>query len=574
MMDTVNSFKGYDKVDEAENQALRKKTRKRIAIIAISAVVLIAVVVGAVVGIVVHKKSSELQINGPSTSSAIQAVCSTTQYKDACTTSLASMQGSNKADPKELFKLTLQIAIDSLSKISSFPDSLADRVDDKRAKAALSDCKSLFEDAIDNLNDSLSSMLSSNGEKIFSSTKIEDVRTWLSSSLTNQETCLDGLSEISPEFRDQMQDVMKNSTEFASNSLAIATKILTILHKLDIPFHRRLLADDFPAWISSKDRKLLQEAVVTPDVVVAQDGSGKFKTIAEAVATVPNKSKKRYVIYVKAGKYKEKVELDKAKWNVMMYGDGPTKTIITGSLNFRDGTQTFATATFVAAGRGFIGKDIGFENTAGPGGHQAVAVRCGSDQSVFYRCSFDGYQDTLYAHSNRQFYRDCNITGTVDFIFGNAAVVFQGCNILPRQPAVNQQVILTAQGKKDPNQNTGISIHQCQLSALGGNITAPTYLGRPWKEYSTTVIMQSTIGSFLHPAGWLSWAGDNSEPPSTIFYAEYLNTGPGSDVSKRVKWAGYKSSISSNQASQYTVDAFIQGSEWLQATGVQYTSNL
>lgn len=198
-----------------------------------------------------------------------------------------------------------------------------------------------------------------------------------------------------------------------------------------------------------------------------------------------------------------------------------------------------------------------------------MAVRSGSDRSVFYRCSFDGFQDTLYAHSNRQFYRECDITGTIDFIFGNAAVVFQNCNILPRQPMPNQFVTITAQGKKDPNQNTGISIQNCVMSPLD-NLTAHTYLGRPWKSFSTTVIMNSQIGAFLSPKGWIEWT-PNVEPPSSIFYAEYQNMGPGSSLDQRVNWAGFKPTISSDQASQYTVQSFIQGDVWLPETQVTFT---
>ncbi|GKV09696.1 hypothetical protein SLEP1_g21156 [Rubroshorea leprosula] len=212
---------------------------------------------------------------------------------------------------------------------------------------------------------------------------------------------------------------------------------------------------------------------------------------------------------------------------------------------------------------------MAFVNSAGPAKHQAVAMRSGSDLSVFYRCAFDAYQDTLYAHSNRQFYRECDITGTIDFIFGNAAVVFQSCKIQPRQPLPNQFNTITAQGKKDPNQNTGISIQKCTFSALNSSLTAQTYLGRPWKEYSTTVIMQSEIGAFLNPLGWIEWVS-NVDPPSTIFYAEYRNTGPGSNVDKRVKWAGYRPTLTEDQAGKYTVGTFIQGSEWLPDTEVVY----
>lgn len=133
-----------------------------------------------------------------------------------------------------------------------------------------------------------------------------------------------------------------------------------------------------------------------------------------------------------------------------------------------------------------------FRNTAGPTKHQAVAVRNGADKSTFYSCSFEGYQDTLYAHSLRQFYRDCDIYGTIDFIFGNAAVVFQNCNMYPRRPLDNQLNAITAQGRTDPNQNTGISIHNCTIKAaddLANSINATqTYLGRPWKEYSRMFI--------------------------------------------------------------------------------------
>ncbi|KVH93309.1 hypothetical protein Ccrd_004644 [Cynara cardunculus var. scolymus] len=97
-------------------------------------------------------------------------------------------------------------------------------------------------------------------------------------------------------------------------------------------------------------------------------------------------------------------------------------------------------------------------------------------------CSFDAFQDTLYLHSNCQFYRDRGVTSTMDFIFGHSAVVLQNCKIKPWQPLPNQFVTITAQGKKDPNEDSGISIHKCDITPLD-YLTAPTYLGRPWKDY-------------------------------------------------------------------------------------------
>ncbi|KAL3528540.1 hypothetical protein ACH5RR_007862 [Cinchona calisaya] len=596
-MDAVKSFKGYGKVDPVEEAAFKRKTRKRLIILLVSLVVLVALIVGVVVGTITHKKNSKKNdgLNPSSTpttspSQSLKAVCSVTTHPDSCYTSISSIESSNlTTDPEKLFQLSLQVVHNSLQKLSALPPQWISNytTDNPRLKNALGVCQTVFDDAIDAANESISSFNVDDGgkdEKLLSVERINDLETWLSTSLTSLETCLDSLQEVNATIIDEVKDLSKNSTEFASNSLAIVSKLLTILSQFKIPIHRKLLSEteteakaghsltDFPRWVRAADRRLLQTTntnATKPNLVVAQDGSGDFTTISEAVAKIPQKSNTRFVIYVKAGVYKEKVRLSKSLWNVMMYGDGKDKTIVSFGDNFVDGTPTFNTATFAVAGKNFIAKNMGFKNSAGAIKHQAVAFRSGSDQSVYYQCSFDAFQDTLYAHSNRQFYSECDITGTIDFIFGNSAVVFQNCNIQPRQPLSNQFVTITAQGKNDPNQNTGITIQNCDMSPLD-NLKASTYLGRPWKAYSTTVIMQSSIGAFLDPQGWTEWV-PNVDPPSTIFYAEYQNTGPGSDVSKRVKWAGYKSSLTASEASKYTVASFINGPSWIPESEVTFT---
>lgn len=588
-MDSINSFKGYGKVDEAEQQAFRKKSRKRLIIIVVSSIVLLAVIIGAVIGAVVHKRNNKSSSNPvpppeltPATS--LKAVCSVTQYPASCFSSISALETGNTTDPEVLFKLSLRVAMNELSKLKDYPDKLIQSIKDTTLQGALKVCATVFDDAVDRLNDSISSMAIGEGEQILSPAKMNDLKTWLSATITDQETCLDALQELSTTKHfnqtlvDQVKTAMENSTEFVSNSLAIVAKILGLLSDFKIPIHRRLLGfershiSEFPQWVSFGDRRLLQESDPTPNVTVAKDGSGDCETLREAVGKIPKKSESKFIIHVKEGVYVENVILDKSKWNVMIYGEGKDKTIVSGSLNFVDGTPTFSTATFAVAGKGFFARDMKFINTAGAEKHQAVAFRSGSDMSVFYRCAFDAFQDTLYAHSNRQFYRDCDITGTIDFIFGNAAVVFQNCNIQPRQPLANQFNTITAQGKKDPNQNTGISIQKCKFSAFD-NVTAPTYLGRPWKDYSTTVIMQSDIGSFLRPLGWISWVS-GVDPPATIFYAEYQNTGSGANVDGRVKWTGYKPALTVDEAGKFAVDSFIQGSEWLRTTSVTFQSTL
>ncbi|KAG4403998.1 hypothetical protein GLYMA_01G240300v4 [Glycine max] len=374
-----------------------------------------------------------------------------------------------------------------------------------------------------------------------------------------------------------MKDELEDLISRARTSLAMFVAVLPpkVEQIIDEP-----LSGDFPSWVSSKDRRLLESTVgdIKANVVVAKDGSGKFKTVAEAVASAPDNGKTRYVIYVKKGTYKENVEIGKKKTNVMLVGDGKDATVITGNLNFIDGTTTFKTATVAAVGDGFIAQDIWFQNTAGPQKHQAVALRVGADQSVINRCRIDAFQDTLYAHSNRQFYRDSFITGTVDFIFGNAAVVFQKCDLVARKPMDKQNNMVTAQGREDPNQNTGTSIQQCNLTPSSdlkpvvGSIK--TFLGRPWKKYSRTVVMQSTLDSHIDPTGWAEWDAQSKDFLQTLYYGEYMNNGPGAGTSKRVNWPGYHIIKTAAEASKFTVAQLIQGNVWLKNTGVNFIEGL
>ncbi|KAA8523719.1 hypothetical protein F0562_010142 [Nyssa sinensis] len=438
------------------------------------------------------------------------------------------------------------------------------RINDQSEQVALTDCLELLNLSIDRVTGSAMALANSTTQSH------ADAHSWLSSVLTNHVTCLDGLQILGRSYMEtQLQDLISR----ARVSLAILTRILASDEEMLRPMNGEL-----PSWITREDRKLLESSPrdFKANVVVAQDRSGNYRTVGEAVASAPDKSKNRYVIYVKRGTYKENVEVGKKKKNVMIVGDGMNLTIITGSLNVVDGSTTFRSATLAAVGDGFIAQDIWIQNTAGPEKHQAVALRVGADQSVINRCRIDAYQDTLYTHSLRQFYRDCFITGTVDFIFGNAAVVFQNCKLIARKPMANQKNMVTAQGRIDPNQNTGTSIQNCDIIASPDlapvQSSFPTYLGRPWKEYSRTVVMQSYISDHIHPAGWSEWSGDFAL--RTLYYGEYLNRGPGAGTSSRVNWAGYHVITSPDEAKKFTVAELIQGGTWLTSTGVAFTEGL
>ncbi|XP_059455214.1 probable pectinesterase/pectinesterase inhibitor 46 [Corylus avellana] len=567
MMMNLSSFRAYGKVDAAEQAKLeqaRPKTRKRVAIITISSIILVCIVVAAVLG-----TSHDSQSGGASDqplSSSIKAICDITLYPDTCFTSLAPLAHSSHFQPVDAFKLATQVALAELHKVADkyfLGHNIFNGNSDNMTVAALENCRQLLSLALDHLNGTLFSSSLSLTEVA------DDLQTWLSSAGTYQETCKEGFENAT--IQSSIANWLKNSTELTSNSLAIISWISKIESALNLR-RRRLMS--FPEWLNSNDRKLLQSSDLTKqaNIVVAQDGTGHCGNISDAIKAAPNKTDTRFVIYVKKGIYYENVQVNKNKWNIVMVGDGMNDTIVSGALNFVDGNPTYSTATFAVAGKGFIAIDMGFCNTAGAIKHQAVALMTDSDKSVFYRCLIDAFQDSLYAHTNRQFYRECNITGTVDFIFGNSVVVLQNCNILPRLPLPGQQNTITAQGKVDPNQNTGISIQNCSISPNGDLSSVQTYLGRPWKNYSTTVYIGNYLDNFIEPNGWLPWVGTSA--PSTIFYSEFQNYGPGSQLNDRVKWEGVKNNMTTKQAKKFTVGAFIKGKKWISDAGVPYQSDL
>ncbi|XP_050132081.1 pectinesterase/pectinesterase inhibitor PPE8B [Malus sylvestris] len=466
--------------------------------------------------------------------------------------------------PASEFAGSLRDTIDAVQQVVTILSQFANAFSDFRLANAISDCLDLLDFSADELNWSLSASQNQKGKSNSTGKLSSDLRTWLSAALVNQDTCGDGFEGTN--------SIVKGLVSTGLNQVtSLVQDLLTQVHPNS---DHQGPNGQIPTWVKTEDRKLLQADGVNVDAVVAQDGTGNFTNVMDAVLAAPDYSMSRYVIYIKRGTYKENVEIKKKKWNLMMIGDGMDATIISGNRSYIDGWTTFRSATFAVSGRGFIARDITFENTAGPQKHQAVALRSDSDLSVFYRCEIRGYQDTLYAHTMRQFYRDCKISGTVDFIFGDATVVFQNCQILAKKGLPNQKNSVTAQGRKDPNEPTGISIQFCNITADADLLpfvnSTFTYLGRPWKLYSRTVIMQSFLSNAVRPEGWLEWNADFAL--STLSYGEYMNYGPGAGLGSRIKWPGYRVFNESTQVMNYTVAQFIEGNLWLPPTGVKYTA--
>ncbi|KAL3574798.1 hypothetical protein D5086_022899 [Populus alba] len=515
---------------------------------------------------------------------AISKTCSKTLFPALCVSSLLDFPGSMTASESDLVHISFNMTLMHLDKALYLSSGISYVNMETRERSAFDDCLELLEDSIDALTRSLSTVTPSS----VGGGSPEDVVTWLSAALTNQDTCSEGFEGVNGTVKDQMTEKLKDLTELVSNCLAIFSATNGgDFSGVPIENKRRLMTadgdiseeDSFPSWLGRRERRLLAMPVsaIQADIIVSGDGSGTFKTISEAIKKAPEHSNRRTIIYVRAGRYVEdNLKVGRKKWNLMFIGDGMGKTIITGGRSVFNHITTFHTASFAATGAGFIARDMTFENWAGPAKHQAVALRVGADHAVVYRCSIIGYQDTLYVHSNRQFYRECDIYGTVDFIFGNAAVVLQNCSIYARKPMASQKNTITAQNRKDPNQNTGISIHACRILAASdlapSKGTFPTYLGRPWKLYSRTVYMLSFMGDHIHPRGWLEW--DASFALDTLYYGEYMNSGPGAAVGQRVKWPGYRVITSTIEANKFTVAQFIYGSSWLPSTGVAFLAGL
>ncbi|XAR58414.1 Pectinesterase [Bertholletia excelsa] len=533
-------------------------------------------------------------LSSSNTSSTISTVCNNTLYPSFCRNLLSKGNSSSLYD---YGRFSLKKSLSSARKFSSLINRLLHRSSSltPTAVAALQDCRFLAELNLDYLYAAIHTLNGASNAPL-PTIPAENVQTLLGGILTNIDTCLDGIAatRASWSVKQGVFAPMVDDTKLYSVSLDLFTKAWVpnkknrvserprkhlTFRKGKLPFRMSKRHKAILDSLSSK--KFAQESgddglISVSDIVgVSQDGQANFTSINDAVQAAPDNSNADdgyFLIYITAGVYNEYVSIPKNKKYLMMMGEGINQTIITGNHSFVDGWGTFNSSTFSVVGERFVGVGITFRNTAGPIKHQAVAVRNTANQSTFYNCSFEAYQDTLYVHNLYQFYRECDIYGTVDFIFGNAIAVFQKCNIYPRLPLSGQFNAITAQGREVPNQNTGIWIQNCTIRPAAdlatANSSVETYLGRPWRLYSRTVYMQSFMDSFIQPLGWHKW-NESDFALNTSYYAEFGNRGPGSSTAARVTWPGFRV-INATDAANFTVSNLLLGDEWLPQTGVPY----
>lgn len=288
------------------------------------------------------------------------------------------------------------------------------------------------------------------------------------------------------------------------------------------------------------------------DYVVAKDGSGDFFTIQEAIDAVPDFRKNvRTTILIRSGVYKEKVVIPESKINISLIGEEGavlTNDDYADKKNvFGENMGTSGSSTCYIYAPDFYAENLTFENSAGPVG-QAVACFVSADRAHFRHCRFLGFQDTLYTYGkqSRQYYEDCYIEGTVDFIFGWSTAVFNRCHIHSKRDGY-VTAPSTDQGKK-----YGYVFYDCRLTAEPG--VSKVYLSRPWRPYAQAVYVRCELGKHILPEGWHNWGKKEAE--KTVFYAEYQSRGEGANPRARTAFSRQLSSLKG-----YEMETVLQGED-------------
>ena len=299
---------------------------------------------------------------------------------------------------------------------------------------------------------------------------------------------------------------------------------------------------------------------VSPDVKTGIEGTTEFPTIQMAMDHHPfagidkNGKQGRVYIEVAPSVYHERVIVTQNHTNITIVGTGksPEDVVITSSLNAKQAGGTFFTETIEINGDGFEADNLTFENTAGNTG-QAVAAAVRADRAVFKHCRFIGHQDTLFADFGRQYYVDSYIEGGVDFIFGNAAAVFDRTEI-----HANGAGYLTAQSRTSPDQSTGFVFINSKVSngIASGAPRNTISLGRPWRPFSRVVYIDTELPAETIPEGFNLW-GRAGETPQA-YYAEYKSTGPGANPNARASWTHQ---LTEKEAAQYMPKVFLAGKD-------------
>lgn len=292
-----------------------------------------------------------------------------------------------------------------------------------------------------------------------------------------------------------------------------------------------MVLEDYPIWKKKYGTNITNKPADDYNIVVSKDGSGDYTNIQEAINNTKSFPYNRVTIFIKNGVYKEKVKVHEWNPNLAIIGESKEKTIITYDDYFNKvglgRNSTFYTYTMLIEGSNVVLKNLTIKNASGEVG-QAVALSVFSDEVAVINCKLLGNQDTLYASGKgKQYYKDCYIEGTTDFIFGSATAFFENCEIHSKKDAY----ITAASTPKDSL--FGYVFKDCRLTA--DKEVNKVYLGRPWRIYAQTVFINCNLGKHVLPVAWHNWSKPEAE--ETVFYAEYNNDGEGFQPGNRVRWS-------------------------------------
>jgi pectin methylesterase-like acyl-CoA thioesterase len=308
-----------------------------------------------------------------------------------------------------------------------------------------------------------------------------------------------------------------------------------------------------------------------PQVTVALDGSADFRSVQAALDASPDTT----MVHIRPGTYREKLHITKN--GIWLQGEGKTPAEVVLSWDDSAGTAggTGKSGSVEVSGDDFVAQNLTIENTFERthgrvhDGSQAVALLATGDRQVYRRVRLLGYQDTLYAASkachgkeaptagpcqaSRQLFQDCYIEGHVDFIFGDAKAAFDRCELHGMK---NPTVMLTAQSRLFPDEDSGYLFNNCTVTAADG--VEKLVLGRPWRAYSTVVFLNTKLnGASIDPQGWSEWDGRLA----TSTYLEFNTTstkGAKVDVSKRI---APSRQLTAEQANKITVATWLAGKD-------------
>lgn len=307
----------------------------------------------------------------------------------------------------------------------------------------------------------------------------------------------------------------------------------------------------FNSGCKSFSSKASASAICPTNLFVASDGSAQFKTVQAAIMSVPSGSNTNpVVIHIKPGTYKELIYIQREKRFFKLIGESPTDTILTfdlyAGITNAEGKPigTFKTPSTTIDADDFTAENITFENSAGPIG-QALAIRVDGDRAAFRNCKFLGWQDTILLNRGRQYFENCYVAGHVDFIFGAATTWFEKCEI----HALRDGYLTAASTPMDVP--FGYIFSNCKITGEPG---VKIFLGRPWRQYGSTIFLNCEMSDVVRSEGWNDWKKSHE----TIRYAEFNSIGAGANPTNRPAWT---KQLTKAEAKEITVEKVLGGAD-------------